>query len=285
MSGGLRAALAPGLEDRVVERAASRERCMDVASLLEHRPWILCNDPFPHIRATAVFTPAIYRELAAAFATILNGQTLPSWPEARLVRNMPGYDASAVDFDGPVGWPFSIFASRSWHDLFARLFGIDAIGCVSGGLHHHAIDSRDGFVHNDLNPGWFVAPGTGAEIVTPRSDLCDYRHGTTPAGAKVMTRETIRGIAIVYYLNNPEWRPGDGGETGLYRTWRDAVVHPVVAVPPLNNSLVAFECTPGSFHSFRKNTRHPRNSVIVWLHREKTAVLERWGDAAIMRWP
>jgi 2-oxoglutarate-Fe(II)-dependent oxygenase superfamily protein len=283
MSGAFRAAVSPELEAGGAERAMPLERSLDIATLLERRPWMLCNDPFPHIRAASVFVPAIYRELADAFASILNGQSLPSWPEARLVRNMPGYDASAVDFDGPVGWPFSVFVSQAWHDLFARLFAVDAIGCVSGGLHHHAAGSRDGFVHNDLNPGWFAATGDGTEIATPRSDLCDYRHGTTRE-PNVTARETVRGIAIIYYLNNHEWRPGDGGETGLYRTWRDRVANPIVAVPPLNNSLVAFECTPSSYHAFRTNARQPRNSVIVWLHRQKTAVLERWGDA-IVRWP
>lgn len=261
--------------------ALSPEREVQLASLLDMRTWVLCGDPFPHVRAQSVFTTTFHRELEVAFNTILSGQQLASWPEARFSRNMPGYDASAVDFDIRVGWPFSVFVSRAWHDLFARLFAVDAIGCVSGGLHHHATGSRDGFVHNDLNPGWFV--DTGEEIVIPRGDLCDYRTGTT-AGASVTARETMRCVAIIYFLNNTAWAPGDGGETGLYRAARDSIEHPVAAVPPLNNSLVAFECTPHSFHSFRKNHRHPRNSVIVWLHRDKAAVVGKWGGSAIVPW-
>lgn len=265
--------------------AVSFEQASPLTDLLDRRPWVLCNDPFPHIRAHSVFAAAFHRELAAAFATILDGRPLATWPEARFSRNMPGYDASAVDFDIRVGWPFSVFVSRAWHDLFARLFAVEAVGCVSGALHHHQAGGRDGYVHNDLNPGWFVdTRNNDDEIVIPRSDLCHYRYGSTRAAANVPPRETIRGIAIIYYVNNAEWRAGDGGETGLYRTTRDPVAHPVVAVPPLNNSLVAFECTPHSFHTFRTN-RHPRNSVIVWLHRAKTAVLDRWGHSAIVGWP
>ena len=257
----------------------------DMAQLLERRPWVLCDDPFPHIRAVSVFTTAIHRELAAAFDTILSGRKLASWPQARFSRNMPGYDASAVDFDRLVGWPFSLFVSRPWHDLFARLFAVDAIRCVSGGLHHHAAGSRDGFIHNDLNPGWFVDTGGGEEeVIIPRGDLCNYRNGATSVNANVIPRETVRGIAIIYYLNNPEWCALDGGETGLYRAARDAIGHPVVAVPALNNSLLAFECTPTSFHAFRRNSRQPRNSVSVWLHREKAGVLARWGNCAIVPW-
>jgi hypothetical protein len=255
-----------------------------LARLLERDPWVLCNDPFPHIRARAVFTPAVYSELDAAFETLLGGRQLPSWTDARFSRNMPGYDASAIDFDICVGWPFSLFASRPWHDLFARLLDVDAIGYVSGALHHHAAGSRDGAVHNDLNPGWFAARDSGEEIVIPRGDLCNYRNGMTLADANVTAFETMRGVAVIYYLNNPQWCPGDGGETGLYRAARDVTANCVVAVPPLNNSLVAFECTPNSFHAFRTNPRHPRNSVCVWLHRPKETVLDKWGSSAIVPW-
>jgi hypothetical protein len=253
-----------------------------LAQWLDRGPWVVCNDPFAHVRAEGVFNAAVYRELESAFETVLSGGRLASWPEARFVRNMPGYDASAVDFDIRVGWPFSLFVSRAWHDLFAQLFSVNAVRCVSGALHHHAVGSGGGFVHNDLNPGWFVDAGAGEEVVIPRGDLCDYRSGDAAANCNLRRRETMRAIAVIYYLNNHEWRSGDGGDTGLYRTARDA--HPVVAIPPMNNSLVAFECTPQSFHAFQRNVRQPRNSVIVWLHREKAEVLDRWGASAIVPW-
>ena len=97
-------------------------------------------------------------------------------------------------------------------------------------------------------------------------------------------RETMRAIAILYYLNNPEWLPGDGGETGLYRAITDQVDQAVVSVPPINNTLVAFECSPYSFHAFRTN-RQPRNSLVMWLHREKAEALAQWGEGSIVPWP
>ena len=256
---------------------------VDMAHLLDERRWTLCNDPFPHLRAPNVFVPQLYAELATAFDMILSEQPLPDWPEARFTRSMPNYDASAVGFDTRVCWPFSVFVSRAWHDMFARLLGVDANGCIHGGLHHHAVGSRDGFVHNDLNPVWF-AEGDGMEdILIPRHALCSYCYGEGPAG--VRRREAVRAVAVIYYLSNPEWQPGDGGETGLYRSGRGAVAYPVVAVPPINNSLVAFECTPDSFHSFRTNVRHPRNSVITWLHCEKATAVARWGESALVPFP
>jgi hypothetical protein len=265
------------------------ESRVQIAQLLERHSWMFCNDPFPHVRAQAVFTPTIYRELEGAFETILSGRPLASWPAVGFSRNMPGYDACAIDFDVQVGWPFSVFVSRSWHDLFTRLFGVDGNLHVSGALHHHAAGSRAGFVHNDLNPGWFV-DADGADVATPvdvaipQGHLCNYRNGVTLAGAAVNAIETIRGVAIIYYLNNSDWSAGDGGETGLYRAGRDPVGQYVVAVPPVNNSLVAFECTPSSFHSFLANPRRPRNSVCVWLHRPKETVVAKWGNSAIVPW-
>jgi len=254
---------------------------VDMAHLLDERRWTLCNDPFPHIRAQNVFIPPLYAELAAAFDAILSGQALADWPEARFVRGMPNYDASGIAFDTHVGWPFSVFISRAWHDLFARLFAVEANGCIHGGLHHHAVGSLNGWIHNDLNPVWFADSEDAEGIVIPRQALCTYCEGAGPA--EVRRREAVRAVAVIYYLSNPEWQPGDGGETGLYRSLRDAIDQPVATVPPLNNSLVAFECTPGSYHTFRSNVRHPRNSVVMWLHVEKAAAVARWGESALVR--
>ena len=100
---------------------------VDMAHLLDERPWTLCNDPFPHVRAQNVFVPELYAELAAAFEAVLNGQVLPDWPGAQFTRGMPNYDASGIAFDTHVGWPFNVFVSRAWHDLLARLFAVDAL--------------------------------------------------------------------------------------------------------------------------------------------------------------
>jgi len=94
--------------------------------------------------------------------------------------------------------------------------------------------------------------------------------------------ETIRAVAAIFYLDNPPWSPGDGGTTGLYRNASDPVDQPAAVVPPLNNSMLAFECTPFSYHGFVSNRRHPRNSVVLWLHRSRQDVVRRWGEHAIV---
>jgi hypothetical protein len=260
------------------------EPAVDLGRLLEPGCWEFCTDPFPHVRAGRVFTAEFHRELTAAFDAILRGEQWPAWPEACFRRNMPGYDASAADLNGRVGWPFTVFVSRPWHDLFAGLFAMPVNDCMGGALHHHAPGSADGYLHNDFCPGWFAAGGEPGDIVVADCDRCNYCYGTTPAGSSGAVRETVRAIAILYYVNNPEWAPGDGGETGLYRAAGDEVDQAVVSVPPIDNSLLAFECSPHSFHTFRSN-RRPRNSVIVWLHREKADALAQWGEGSIVPWP
>jgi hypothetical protein len=69
------------------------------------------------------------------------------------------------------------------------------------------------------------------------------------AASGISVHETIRAIAVLYYLHNPRWHPGDGGETGIYSYHRQPVLGPTKAVPPINNSLLLFECRSNSFIS------------------------------------
>jgi hypothetical protein len=246
-----------------------------LADLIANRRWVRRDLPFPHIVASNVFVPAFAAALDAEFARIEREH-----PEA-FVRNMTGYDASGAEIgryrDGPLG----VFVSREWHDLIARVAGVTATGDVSASVHHHDPGSAGGWPHNDLNPGWFPDPPPGpGEVRLAGASEVDYHTGARPPG--VGARETVRAVSILFYLGNPSWEPGDGGETGLYaRPERGALG---AAVPPINNSLVLFECTPHSWHGYLSNRGKPRNSVVMWLHRAKADVVARWGEASIVTW-
>jgi hypothetical protein len=242
---------------------------------LAHRRWLRRDLPFPHVVATNVFRPAVYAELERDFHARMDRGEL---------RPMGSYDALGLSFDKEVTGPFALFFSRAWHDLIARLVGVTATGHVSGGLHHHAVGSASGQVHNDLNPGWFADAGTRDDgIVVSTSDLCEYATGRT-SDPQIEPRELMRAVAVLFYVGNAPWAPGDGGATGLYRHRDDDVHRPAAIVPPHSNSLLAFECTPWSFHSFIGNRRNPRNCLVTWLHRERHEVLDRWGAAPIVPW-
>jgi hypothetical protein len=227
-----------------------------------------------HVRAEDVFVPQVYDGLVTRFRERLAA--------GQFSRSLPGYDASATAVTRENAGAFSVFLSREWHDMIARLFGVDATGDVNVTLHHHAPGSASGTLHNDLNPGWFARADPQApsdEIVVSDPAECNYRTGHSVAGRETVQR--VRAIGLIYYLDTPT--DVRGGATGLYRAGQSLAM-PDVVVPPKNNSLVAFECTPFSFHSFISNVGAARNCVAMWLHRDKQEVVDRWGAGSIVGW-
>jgi hypothetical protein len=245
--------------------------------MLANRRWVRRLRPFPHVYAKDVFRPDVYRELHEEFCRIEREH-----PEL-FARNMPGYDASGTNIskfrDGPLG----VFVSRDWHDLIAAAAGVRATGDINAALHHHEPGSESGWPHNDLNPGWFAGdPPRPDEVRLEYTNGVALQDGARPPG--ITARESIRAVSLLFYLGNPDWKPGDGGETGLFSDVATAGRGPTAAVPPINNSMVFFECLPRTWHAFLSNRVKPRNSVVMWLHRTKDEVLERFGDEAIEYW-
>jgi hypothetical protein len=246
-------------------------------ALLANRRWVRRTTPFPHVYAPDVFAADFYSRLEDEFRRVERAHA------GAFARNMKGYDASGASVsrfrDGPLG----VFVSREWHDLIARVAGVRATGDVNASLHHHGPLSQSGWPHNDLNPAWFAGPPPGAdEIRLEYTDGVALHSGERPAG--VTARECVRAVAVLFYLGNPPWQRGDGGETGLFADVASAHRGPAVAVPPINNSMVFFECTPRSWHAFLSNRTSPRNSVVMWLHRTKDEVVDRWGEQSIEYW-
>jgi 2-oxoglutarate-Fe(II)-dependent oxygenase superfamily protein len=243
--------------------------------------WMRYADPFPHVVARDTFTLSFYRELESSFQEILArglGQPgerdhfIRSVPE----RKMPRYDAYILVLDNEFSGPLKMFISRQWHDMLADVMGVNCTGDVQCALHHHRIGSASGWVHNDLGLKWFVDDPCRDGI---NLACC----GRTPDPAKQAGRQArpvVRALTMLFYLNN-QWTPGSGGDTGLYQSAQDLPSQPAAAMPPIDNSLLLFECTPYSFHAFLQNPLYPRNSVNLWLHRTKDEVVARWGEHKI----
>jgi hypothetical protein len=248
--------------------------------LLAASQWVYGTHPFPHIRVANVFATAAYERLAAACRGVL-ATGADRARSARLAYYGARFDGHIFPFRHGLSGPLSIFVSRAWVDLLACATGVNATADVNGALHHHAKGSKSGFIHKDYSACWFIDQPRADGVHVSDSGRCDYRTGmTTVPGA--IARERVRAVAMIYYLNNPPWAAGDGGETGLYLGADDDVAHPAAAVPPVNNSMLVFECSPNSFHSFISNWRHPRNSVAMWLHRTKESAIARWGGDGIL---
>jgi 2OG-Fe(II) oxygenase superfamily len=254
-----------------------------IGKVLQYRRWQCCTRPFVHYIARDAFVPQFYAELDAAFAELMNRGLSEHHDPARFSRNISNYDAYSMLFDWNMPEPFRLFISREWHDMLAQLTDIPATGDVTGGFHHHRSGSESGQIHNDLNPGWFVDTQDPGKVNLSRNDLCDYSSGKVH-GTGYQVHESVRALAVLMYLHNPSWHEDDGGETGLYRNSSQPTDAPTKMVPPLNNTLLIFECTPRSYHSFLPNKNGPRNSLIMWLHRPKSDVIQRWGRDAIIGW-
>lgn len=252
-------------------------------SVVSNRAWLRRSRPFPHVAARNVFTGDFYGVLDAQLRDLL-GQGLGETPEPdRFSRSIPGYDSYGIGFGADYPGPIGLFLSAGWRNLICDLFGIKATPYVFAGAHHHTVASANGFVHNDFNPVWFPRTDEPDRIQTPDPRRCDYKTGAGPL-SDAEKIQVVRGAVVLFFAGNDEWRPGDGGETGLYATPDDPVDAPALRCPPINNSLVAFECTPRSFHTYLSNTRLPRTSIIMWVHRTLDEAGRTFGTEGLERW-
>ena len=247
--------------------------------MLSTRRWLRREDPFPHFVAHDLFSPPVYAALEAEFLGHMHPQGMDS-PASDFGRNIRGYDATALHFHPRLAGPLRLFVSRGFRDVLSAAVGVEVTRHVSGGLHHHAPGSARGAIHTDLNPAWFVEYESPDGMVVVDHRAVRYVTGE-PRRPGARAVPFVRAIAVLFYLANPPWRPGDGGETGLYDSSDADLARPVATVPPHSNSMVAFEVTPQSYHAFLTNHRTPRNCVAMWLHRPRAAVLEQWGEGVI----
>ncbi len=248
-----------------------------LTTLLQNRKWMRREQPFDHIVARDVFTPPFYAMLSGAMKAIIANGVHEEHVDNCFSRTITGYDAYGLSIDDRTPWPLSLFATLEWHNLLTAQFGVKGTRQINVGAHHHIPGSNDGFVHNDFNPVFFPVHhkrGIGFQ------GGCDYKSG----GGEVAQVEVVRAVAMIFFLANDDWREGEGGECGLFAKFSPTVDTADVLVPPENNSLVMFECTPGSYHSFLHNPRYTRTSIIMWAHRTMKDALKRWPADQLERW-
>jgi len=250
---------------------------------LANRRWTLRLSPFPHFIATRVFTNDFYRQLEREFLDVLGRGLADTADPAKFSRNMQNSDAYSWNFPADINGGLSLFYSRDWHDMLTNITKTDCTLDVNGALHHHQLLSKNGSIHKDVGIGWF-SDQPRADGVNPM-DLrrCAYTTGRI-SGQTSAVRQTVRAVTMIFYLANPPWKPGVGGETGLYTSMTDPVDAAASAVPPVNNTMLIFENTPESFHSFISNTKQTRNSLILWLHRTVEETNRLWPSEPLYSW-
>lgn len=254
-----------------VERAATDDGLGDQ---LRSRRWVRRYTPFPHLLAYDVFIEPVYKRLEASFLDAISQTQGRPYLEK--------HDIAGRTLTADVAALFEPLATRWWNDLLAGLLGIETTGHLACGMHHHDAGSSHGFSHNDFNPGWFNGACPPGEVRLG-DGLVNYMTGE-PLGPGAEPIQTVRAASMLYYLGNPPWAPGDGGMTGLYGSGIDDITHPVAAAPPINNSLLLFECTPNSYHGFISNVAKPRNSIVMWLHQSVERATGVWGVGSVVNY-
>lgn len=231
--------------------------------LFAHRRWIRRTGPFPHIYARDIFVADFYQRLVDDYARVRAERS-------DRFRPVTGQgDPTALGLSELRDGPLALFATREWHDLIAGVTGVTATGDIDGSVRHHAPGSPAGTPDNGLASALFAEPVPGpGEVRLP------------DAGAG--TRETVRAVAVLFHLGNPDWRTGDGGEIGL-RADRGDSTRPTLTIPPLDNSMVVFECTPRSWHNFAGGNTTDRGSVVMWLHQPRHEARRRRGAERVDR--
>jgi hypothetical protein len=236
---------------------------VDLSLVLKNRRWVLRRRPFNHITARHVFVDEVYQQLAQVFDDYVG-------PAPRVVYNSK-HDFLSAPISFPVDPRLSPLFSVDLLKVFADTFGVPTLNFVTGGVHRHDPDSRHGFPHNDIQPEILEETYAGPGLL---GEVAEQGFGDHVLGA---SGQSVRAVAIIFFVNNEPWQRGDGGGTGLYEHWSQSTADPFTQVPPYSNSIFAFECTPYSYHSFISNKKQ-RNSFIFFLYRSLENYLAQWGE-------
>ena len=253
--------------------------------LSDHGRWHQHEWPFRHYQATRVFDEATYASLTEAFLPILKASESGSEGRYRMVRSRAEYDARMLSVDAELATQFKPLFSAQWIRFLYGFFGLPYVDRLSGGLHSSNPGARTGAIHNDLCMAYFdESIDQQGPFLFPDHSRCEYYTGRkiVPDARPV---PYARAVALIYYLCNDNWRPGCGGETALYGAARSGPRTVTRLVPPVNNSLLMFECSPHSYHGFITNPGMRRNSIVMWLHCTEKNAIERWGDNLQRRAP
>ncbi len=265
--------------DLTLDQANSRMTAVRSEPALQgvkSQPWLVQRWPFKHLIVRDVFEKDIVDQLQSSFRVRVENHARPT-------ASVANYDAVIMPFADCDRGAFAPLLDPEWLKLISRAMSLDATLEVDGALHSHPPGSRSGWIHNDFNPGWFGRPAKPGEVYLNSVGECDYKTGKALSpGTRPVRR--MRCLTLIYYLANPQWSPGMGGETGIYLSSRQAVDRADIFVPPVDNTLLLFECTPHSWHSFLTSSFR-RNSITLWLHRDFDQARQQWPHHEPVYWP
>lgn len=168
-------------------------------------------------------------------------------------------------------------ASAELSEMISSIFNIRLDENFMIGMHRHNPGSRPGWPHTDFAVVSFPdePPNVGGLRYFREDNGCHYADDTRDRQPNSL--KTARAIACLYFTANPDWQPDMQGETGIYAELGKRLVS---RIPPKNNSLLAFEISPLSYHAFMGSPKVQRNSYIWWYHSHPRYLLDRHAAAA-----
>ncbi|MBN9288395.1 MAG: hypothetical protein BGO43_14115 [Gammaproteobacteria bacterium 39-13] len=233
-------------------------------------PRTLDLEPFPHKHLMEFLKPDLYDDLCQLFNEVLaRGILLPSDPfEPDKFKGFTyGFDAAFWQPPPDFGYPINEFYSSKWIEFFSKLFDVPLSYDISLTFHHQRFNSKPFAAHTD-----YCVVGMSKRFFFNKKVRQHYFD--TPyfikdetEGKRLNLSVQMRSVVGIFYLNNPPWHEVNGGETGLYDSYESFTLgNPVKKIPPISNSLLTFETTPNSFHTYLPNRAKVRNTMIFWLH-------------------
>lgn len=246
------------ISTRIKKEKLSKKESLDSKNLFNPaRKVTVNNNPFRYCVIENLFTEKVYEHICKDVQSIKD-RGLSNSPSTDMFRPFKYVTGYLEKYGGYFYSPkfgeskyLDIFFSVNWNLFIENLIETYTNFFVSTTIHYHDHENKNGWAHNDYQKVYF-----NKENILSNGMI--YQKDTKGS----LSEATMRAIAVIYYFDNDDWSPGDGGETALYK---DPSLSEVVKIAPLSNSMLAFEISPASYHAFLGNKK-PRNAIVQWFH-------------------
>lgn len=157
-----------------------------------------------------------------------------------------------------------VFLSYEFKKLIEQLFSKKLSHYTEILFHNNVPITEDKYIHDDYTNVVFQKQGdvTGLKSATPAEGFGPFvNHEITVEDQSLEVKK--RAVTALLYLNK-NWKPGLGGETGIFYKGEDYIELSCIA--PIFNRLVIFEVSKDSHHNYKKSSLKNRNSISQWFY-------------------
>lgn len=227
------------------------------------------TDPYHHVVISNIFKSEVYEEICDIFPALIAKCSGPYGKSKNATSQYEAYIASINLKDCTNNHYLSILISDYLKKFLSNLFNIQTNQYIASSAHWHMAPSKSGFIHRD-----FAVCSFKSSSNIMMSDQYEYTDDSDTNDESIV--KTMRSLVFLYYLNNPSNLDDYiGGGTGIYTNFNSTLIK---EVRPRNNSLLAFEITPKSYHAY-VGANFNRSAIVQWYHSSPAYLLNRhWHD-------